>query len=74
MVTPRIKQTSLFSQIYRMNANGLKIRAGSTQFSSGGTIHNVTGGFYHGKFDYYSYDNDVAVLRVCTDWDIAIDI
>jgi len=74
MVTPRIKQTSLFSQIYRMNANGLIIRAGSTHLESGGTIHSVTGGFYHGSYDYYSYDNDVAVLRVRTDWNIAIDI
>ena len=57
-----------------MNANDLKIRAGSTHLDFGGTIHKVTGGYYHGKYEYYKYDYDVAVLRVCTDWDIAIDI
>jgi len=33
----------------------------------------VTGGFYHGNYQY-NYDYDVAVLRVSTDFDIAVDI
>ena len=57
-----------------MSANDLTIRAGSAKYSSGGTIHNVTGGFYHGNFGSYNFDYDVAVLRVCTDFDIALDI
>jgi len=57
-----------------MNVNTLTVRAGSTHHDSGGTVHNVTGGFYHGGFQFYNHDYDVAVLRVCTDLDIAIDI
>jgi hypothetical protein len=34
----------------------------------------VTGGFYHGSYITNSLDYNVAVLRVCADWDIAIDI
>jgi len=33
----------------------------------------VTGGFYHGSYEQHNKDYDVAVLRVCTDFDIAID-
>jgi hypothetical protein len=57
-----------------MKANSLTIRAGSKYHGFGGTIHSVTGGFYHGSYDLYNNDYDVAVLRVCTDCDIAIDI
>ena len=33
----------------------------------------MTGGFYHESYDSYNNDYDVAVLRVCPDFDIAID-
>jgi hypothetical protein len=57
-----------------MQTSYLTIRAGSTHHGFGGTIHSVTGGFYHGSYDMYNYDYDVAVLKVCTDCDITIDI
>jgi hypothetical protein len=56
-----------------MHANRLTIRAGSTHSELGGKIHKVTGGFYHGNYEY-NYDYDVAVLRVCTNCNIAIKI
>jgi hypothetical protein len=57
-----------------MHANYLTVRAGSTHHDFGGTVHQVTGGFYHGSFNPNNYDYDVAVLKVCTDCDIANDI
>jgi hypothetical protein len=57
-----------------MQANYLSVRAGSTHHEFGGTIHQVTGGFYHGSYNEDFYDYDVAVLRVSTDFDIPIDI
>jgi hypothetical protein len=57
-----------------MKYNDITVRAGSTYHNFGGKIHHVTGGFYHGWYDPISYDYDVAVLRVCTDFDIPIDI
>jgi hypothetical protein len=63
-----------YFQIYRSNTNHLTVRAGSTNHASGGTIHLVTGGFYHGNYSTNIMDYNVAVLRVCADCDIAIDI
>jgi len=60
--------------IYRMNAKDLTILAGSTNHESGGTVHQVRGGFYHGSYDDYKIDYDAAVLRVCSDLDIPTDI
>ena len=57
-----------------MNAKDLTIRAGSKHYDAGGTVHQVTGGFYHGDYDDENIDYDVAVLRVCTDLDIPLDI
>ena len=58
-----------------MNTKYLTVRAGSTHHEFGGTIHFVTGGFYHGRYNQNFYNNyDVAVLRVCTDMDSGIDI
>jgi len=57
---------------YRMKAQYITVRAGSTYYDFGGTTHSVTGGFYHGNFSLKNYDYDVAVLRVCPDFDIAI--
>jgi hypothetical protein len=57
-----------------INAKELTIRAGSTYHEVGGTIHSVTGGFYHESYNSSNNDYDVAVLRVCTDFDITIDI
>ena len=57
-----------------MIAEHLKVRSCSTNFASGGTIHNVIGGFYHEWFNEDTIDYDVAVLRVCTDFNMALDI
>jgi hypothetical protein len=57
-----------------MNAKDLTITAGPTNLCSGGIVHQVTGGFYHGDYEDYNIDYDVAVLRVCPDFDIPIDI
>jgi hypothetical protein len=57
-----------------MHANYLTVRAGSSHHDSDGTIHSVTGGFYHGSFNEYNYDYNVAVLWVCTDFDNPINI
>ena len=60
--------------VYRKKPENLTVRAGSTYHQCGGTIHNVTVGFYHGSYNHYNRDFDVAVLRVCTDFDIPIVI
>jgi len=73
LVRSRITQTSIFP-LFRTSSNNLSVRAGSTRYSSGGTLHRVTHGFYHGSYNPRNHDYDVAVLRVCTDLDIAIDI
>ena len=73
MLKPRITQSKYFP-IFRMHANSLTVRAGSAHHEFGGTIHSVQGGFYHGSYNEDNHDNDVAVLRVCTEFDIAIDI
>ena len=50
-----------------MKSNYLSVRAGSTRYEVGGTIHSVTGGFYDGSYNQSYYkEYDVAVLRVCT--------
>ena len=60
--------------IFRLSANYLTVRAGSRYRDFGGTIHQVRGGFYHGNYDLDDYDYDVAILRVCTEFDIPINI
>jgi hypothetical protein len=50
------------------------VRAGSRYYEWGGSLHFVTGGFFHENYDSFNRDYDVAVLRVCTDCDIAKDI
>jgi hypothetical protein len=66
------KLTSIFF-IYRYNSRFLRVRAGSEFFNGGGTVHNVIGGFYHGLFNISKADYDVAILKVCIDFDIPID-
>ena len=56
-----------------MNANDLTIRAGSTHHETGGTVHQVTGGFYHGSYNDDNLDYNVAVLRVCNAFHIQLD-
>jgi len=57
-----------------MNANSLTVRAGSAYHDFGGTVHSVTGGFYHANYSQFNHmDYDVAVLRVSTDFDIPLD-
>jgi hypothetical protein len=59
--------------ICRRTANSLTIRAGSTYLTSGGTIHQVTGGYIHGGYNTGNQDYDVAVLQVGTDLSKLID-
>ncbi|XP_078033082.1 trypsin-7 [Augochlora pura] len=40
------------------------VRSGSSQHDFGGTIHNVTFMIYHEKYDPYSNDYDVALIKV----------
>ena len=56
-----------------MNANAIRVRAGSVLHYSGGTVHKVIGGHYHSSYSPETLDYDVAVLQVCTDFDIPID-
>jgi hypothetical protein len=56
--------------IFRNYSYYFSVRAGSTYHEFGGTIHNVTGGFYHGSYNDSNYDYNVAVLQVYTDSDI----
>jgi hypothetical protein len=56
-----------------MQTYAMTLRAGSVNHYSGGTVHQVTGGFYHSSYNSYNNDYDVAVLQVCTDFDIPID-
>jgi hypothetical protein len=55
-----------------MDAEHVTVRAGSPYSESGGSIHKVLGGYYHMMFDEYIGDYDVAVLVVCSDFDIPI--
>jgi len=50
--------------IYGTSADYFTVRTCSTYHASGGTVHNVTGGFYHGSFNPPSIDYDVAVLEI----------
>jgi len=54
-----------------VHPDALRVRAGSALYATGGTVHHVTGGFYHGSYDESNHDYNVAVLRVCIDFDIA---
>jgi hypothetical protein len=53
--------------MYRKDVDSLTVRSCSTNFSSGGTLHNVAEYTYHESFNLTTFDYDVAVLRVCTD-------
>jgi hypothetical protein len=57
----------------RANSYILTVRAGSEFHDGGGTIHRIKGGFYHELFNVYNFDYDVAVLKVCIDFDIPTD-
>jgi len=59
--------------MYRVSANYLTVRTCSTYYASGGTIHNVTGGYYHGSYNSNTSDYDVAVLKVCTELNMPVD-
>jgi hypothetical protein len=72
MVTPHVMHTPIFPT-YRAQSKYLTVRAGSEYHDDGGTIHNVTGGFYHESFNLSNADYDVAVLKVCIDFDIPTD-
>jgi hypothetical protein len=58
-----------------MTADSLSIRAGTVWNDWLGNIHNVSAGFYHSSYNQSGYNEyDVAILKVCTDFDIPIDI
>jgi hypothetical protein len=56
--------------MYRQDLDDLTVRSCSTNFSSGGTVYNVTGYSYHESFNLTTFDYDVAILRVCTDFNM----
>ena len=56
--------------MYRVPANYLTVRTCSTYHASDGTIHNVTAGYYHGSYNPITIDYDVAVLQVCTEFNL----
>jgi hypothetical protein len=72
MVKPHITELQYFP-IYRMDPNHLTVRAGSPFYAFGGSTHRVTGGYFHLLFNNNPLDYDVAVLVVCTGFDIPID-
>ena len=37
------------------------------------TMHNVIGGYYQGSYDPNTVDCEVAVLQVCTEFNMQID-
>ncbi|XP_069692186.1 trypsin 3A1-like [Periplaneta americana] len=51
--------------IYGNNIGAYTVRAGSTNFQTGGTLHSVVGGGYHQYYvNSYPYNNDIALLQV----------
>ena len=62
-----------YFRMYRVSANSLTVRTCSTYHASGGTMHNVIGGYYHGSYDPNTVDYEVAVLQVCTEFNMQID-
>jgi len=50
--------------IRRVSAASLTVRTCSTYHAFDGTIHNVTGGYYHENYSPITIDYDVAVLQV----------
>jgi len=59
--------------MYRAYVNYFTVRTCSTYHGSGGTIHSVTTGYYHGSYSTSTTDYDVAVLKVCTEFNMPID-
>jgi len=59
--------------MYRVSANYLTVRACSTYHASGGTVHNVIGVYYHGSYNSNTADYEVAILQVCTEFNMSID-
>jgi len=57
--------------MYREDPAYLKVRVCSTNHASGGTVHNVIGGVYHELYNKDTIDYDVAILRVCSDFNMA---
>ena len=56
-----------------MHIRCLIVRAGSKSHASGGTIHLVIRVSFHEKYNPNNGEYDVAVLQVCTDFNIQID-
>ena len=56
-----------------MNASSITVRAGSVYHYSGGTVHQVIRVNYHSSYNRETNDYDVAVLKVCIDFDFPID-
>ena len=67
MVTPLITQTSIFYHTYRLDSQYITVRAGSTHYTFGGTVHQVIGGHIHDSFNPKNLDYNVAVLQVSAD-------
>jgi len=59
--------------MYRVSSNYLTVRTCSTYHDNGGTVYNVTGILVHGSYDPFLLDYDVAVLKVCIEFNMPID-
>jgi hypothetical protein len=50
----------------------MSVRAGSTYYGSGGTIHNATRVIIHERYNDSNYDYDVALVQVCISFNVSI--
>lgn len=50
--------------VFSAPVNAFTLRAGSSNFASGGTIHTVIRGYDHAYFSLVTVDYDIAVLEV----------
>jgi hypothetical protein len=71
-INTAIIQTPLifYLQFFQFGLYNQLVRA---QYSYGGTLHKVTGGYMHGNFSTCTLDYDVAVLPVCIQLNTPID-
>jgi hypothetical protein len=67
MVTSLITQTKTFYHTHRLNSFHITVRAGTTLYIFGGTLHKVIRYNIHGSYNPSNGDYDVAVLQVCID-------
>jgi hypothetical protein len=71
-VKPLITKLQCFP-LHRIDINYTTVRAGSTNYMIGGSLHRAIGLYVHPLYNINPMDYDVAVLVVCTDFDIPVD-